>query len=428
MNILLVNSYYEPEVIGGAEKSVKKLAEILTKQGHKVTILCTCEKGITHENIEGVHVIRFSPKNFGRRIDHVKLNFENCNLVKRMLYWELYKQNFVYFIDTYNVLNYNILQKFIREIKPDVIHTNGLYEITPVIWKVANRYKIRLIHTLRDYYLMCINGNLKKLNDKCECHEVSEWCERRRIFNFRLMEKYPDIFTCPSEATKAVFTDWHKELEPKIKVIYNAIDYDYNHIEQLKERKEKEILFKKKVKFVYVGAISEFKGILWLLNQFHELVHDDIELHIAGTGDLNQIVKKQCEIDKRIVFHGFMQEDDLNQLLEGCDLLVCPSLWAEPFGRVVLDAYKNMLPVITSGFGGLGEIVDHKKTGYILDMQNPHGLEEAVSYFLDDRKIFLTVYQRIIKKIKEFSIDNQAAAFLEVYSENPITTGAKNDY
>ncbi len=41
MKILLVNTYYYPEIYGGAEYSVKKLAEELKQQGHTVKVLCT---------------------------------------------------------------------------------------------------------------------------------------------------------------------------------------------------------------------------------------------------------------------------------------------------------------------------------------------------------------------------------------------------
>jgi glycosyltransferase involved in cell wall biosynthesis len=51
-------------------------------------------------------------------------------------------------------------------------------------------------------------------------------------------------------------------------------------------------------------------------------------------------------------------------------------MWSEPFGRIILDAYKNAMPVITTGFGGMGEIVDPYKTGLILDLNNENSLRK----------------------------------------------------
>ena len=57
MRIMIVNAYYAPDIRGGAEYSVKKLAEGLTKKGHTVRVLCTSDSDI-HENIDGVDVVR----------------------------------------------------------------------------------------------------------------------------------------------------------------------------------------------------------------------------------------------------------------------------------------------------------------------------------------------------------------------------------
>ena len=57
MKILLVNTYYYPEIYGGAEYSVKKLAEELKQQGHTVKVLCTGSEA-KREVIDGIDVIR----------------------------------------------------------------------------------------------------------------------------------------------------------------------------------------------------------------------------------------------------------------------------------------------------------------------------------------------------------------------------------
>lgn len=99
----------------------------------------------------------------------------------------------------------------------------------------------------------------------------------------------------------------------------------------------------------------------WLLENFMKISGTNIELHIAGSGPLESRVKECALLDNRIIFHGFLSEQQLNSLLEKSDILICPSMWSEPFGRIILDAYKNAMPVITTGFGGMGEIVDHIK-------------------------------------------------------------------
>ena len=71
MKILLVNTYYYPEIYGGAEYCVKKLAEELKQQGHTVKVLCTgCEAN--REVIDGIDVIRVVSKKLCRRCEAAK--------------------------------------------------------------------------------------------------------------------------------------------------------------------------------------------------------------------------------------------------------------------------------------------------------------------------------------------------------------------
>ena len=56
MNILIINSYYYPDIIGGAEISVQKLAEILATN-HNVSVVCTGSM-FKDEVINNVHVYR----------------------------------------------------------------------------------------------------------------------------------------------------------------------------------------------------------------------------------------------------------------------------------------------------------------------------------------------------------------------------------
>ena len=57
MRIMVINTYYYPEIVGGAEYSVKKLSEKLVQEGHTVRVLCTGKEN-SKEIIDGVEVVR----------------------------------------------------------------------------------------------------------------------------------------------------------------------------------------------------------------------------------------------------------------------------------------------------------------------------------------------------------------------------------
>ncbi len=60
MNILILNTYYYPNIIGGTEESIKLLAEGLSKKGHNVIVLSAdgIEKSMKTKNLHGVTLIR----------------------------------------------------------------------------------------------------------------------------------------------------------------------------------------------------------------------------------------------------------------------------------------------------------------------------------------------------------------------------------
>lgn len=119
MKILLVNTYYYPEIYGGAEYSVKKLAEELIRQGNTVKVLCTGNEA-RHELIDGVEVIRIISRNVCR----------GCEAAKYPLYKRVIRRT----LDIWNPFNKAKIDKVLEEYKPDVVHTNGLYDLSTIVW------------------------------------------------------------------------------------------------------------------------------------------------------------------------------------------------------------------------------------------------------------------------------------------------------
>ena len=62
MNIVYINSFYAPDEIGGAEKSVRFLAETLQAQGHKTTVI-TLGREAESTQLNGVRIERITTPN-----------------------------------------------------------------------------------------------------------------------------------------------------------------------------------------------------------------------------------------------------------------------------------------------------------------------------------------------------------------------------
>lgn len=400
MRIMLINSFYAPDIRGGAEYSVKKLAEGLQSKGHTVRVLCTGDFD-TEEMIDSIEIVRFKP--YGA---HKKKNIHDVTRWRRLL---------GHLLDIWNGGNSNRLSQEIERFAPDVINTNNLYGITPIIWKIAKKKNIRLVHTIRDYYLMCplVAMSCKKTNGE-KCENPGYGCQLHRNMN-RLHSKYVDCVTAPSALTLNVLTKDGFFKSSKTKVIANATDFDINAIKKIFSIRVAELDKKEGVSFVYLGTLSEQKGIRWMIDSFRAIENKTCKLYVAGKGDLQEYVVEESKSDSRIVFVGFLNEQQVSQLLQSTDVLLCPSLWEEPFGRVVLDAYKNVMPVICSNMGALPELVEDGKTGFVVAARNSEELRDRMMYYIEEKKRIIQQAKNGVNQLEKHTIEHQLVEFEKVY-------------
>ncbi|NJP41560.1 glycosyltransferase family 4 protein [Oscillospiraceae bacterium HV4-5-C5C] len=400
MRIMLINSFYAPDIRGGAEYSVKKLAEGLQSRGHTVRVLCTGAYD-TEEVIDGIEIVRFKP--FGA---YKKINIHDVPRWRRLL---------GHLLDIWNTGNSKRLSQEIKRFAPDVINTNNLYGITPIVWKIAKKLDIRLVHTVRDYYLMCplVALTCKKTNGR-KCANPGYGCQLHRNMN-RLHSKYVDCVTAPSALTLSILTDDGFFKSSDKKVIANATDFDISAVKKILSNRVAELDKKTGVLFVYLGTLSEQKGIRWMIDTFRSIENKTCKLYIAGKGDLEDYVAAETSKDNRIEFVGFLNEQQVSQLLQSTDVLLCPSLWEEPFGRVVLDAYKHAMPVICSNMGALTELVEDRKSGFVVEARNCEQLKNRMMYYIEDKNRIIQQAVNSVNQLEKYTIDHQLDEFEKVY-------------
>lgn len=394
MRVLIVNTYYFPNIIGGAEISVKKLAEGLVDKGIEVHVICTGTENLIEE-INGVKVHRTKLSNIYQPIE-----LRNKSNVKKLIG----RAN-----DIYNILNKRKLKEVISRISPDIIHVNNIYGISPVIWDVAKEMNIKVVHTIRDYYLMC--PRISMMKDEKTCSEKNIVCKYFSDINKKASHKV-DFVTAPSQFTLDIFLKDGFFNVTKSKKVFNAIDFEEKLVEEIynfKSRRNEE-----NIKFVFMGTLSESKGIKLLLEAFSEIKKDNIQLLIAGKGPLETMVNEYCKKDKRIIYKGFMKEEEINNMLKKSDILIAPSIWNEPFGRVVIDGYKNVMPVIAGSYGGLKEIVKDGLTGKLIEPRNKQEFIESIEYFCDTENI-KKMLNNCSSELKNYSIECQVEEFINIY-------------
>lgn len=145
---------------------------------------------------------------------------------------------------------------------------------------------------------------------------------------------------------------------------------------------------KEPLNLLYMGKIDENKGIFHLLEIISknkcELVGKVI-LNIAGNGDVNRLSKiiEENDMQGYVKYHGWADENKKNELLSVSDVYIQLSEF-ESFGISILEAMSYGLPIITTGVGGVTDLVEDKINGLIVKREDDESIRKAIMFFVDN--------------------------------------------
>ena len=107
----------------------------------------------------------------------------------------------------------------------------------------------------------------------------------------------------------------------------------------------------------YLGRIHESKGIEYLIESFLSIKNTNYILQIGGDGEQDYVERLKMKYSsKKVQFLGKVNSEEF---LKKIRLLVVPSLWEEPFGRVIIEAHACACPVLVSNRGGMPELINN---------------------------------------------------------------------
>ena len=144
---------------------------------------------------------------------------------------------------------------------------------------------------------------------------------------------------------------------------------------------------------LFAGRLVEEKGVIELAEACRDLLphHPDWSLLIAGSEShgskagvshfarrLYRILRK---LGRQAVMTGFISHKKLISLMAEAAIVVVPSKWEEPFGRVAAEALSTGSILVTSGKGGLKEIAG--KSGIILPEVSAAAIKETLKEIIE---------------------------------------------
>jgi len=166
-----------------------------------------------------------------------------------------------------------------------------------------------------------------------------------------------------------------------ISVIPNGVDCEFFRPRDEAKRTGKRVLF--------VSRLVNRKGPHVLIRAFKNVlgVIPDAELTMVGVGYLRsplQMMAYDLGIGDSVKFLGDVPPDELATTYSHSDVFVLPSLHAESFGMVLLEAMASEVPVIASRTGGVPEVVTDRKEGVLVKPGDEDELSAALVRALED--------------------------------------------
>jgi glycosyltransferase involved in cell wall biosynthesis len=159
------------------------------------------------------------------------------------------------------------------------------------------------------------------------------------------------------------------------------------------------------VRFGYIGRLELEKGIKELLSVMKDVAGTNgAKLIVAGTGALASEVDKMAEAEPWLTYLGWVPGEDVANVLDSIDYLVIPSLWAENFPGIAIQAGLAGVPVIAFDVGGISEIVINETNGLLVSPGNIVALTQAILRAIDNREMLSRLSQSALELSSRFDV------------------------
>lgn len=411
MKILILSDNFPPESGAGAEKVAFDLSCEFSKKGHQVFVINTTQD---------------------KKKEKLGVDFNGMKIYR--IYVPDYHNRWKAYLSLYNPKAIKKVEKILQEIKPDVVHAHNIhYYLSYYSLRLAKKYSRAVFLTAHDvmsfHYSKLFefvdqdNLNISKKFD----YKINPWQQIKRFkkrYNpfrniiIRYYLKYVDKIIAVSRALKEAL---NRNGIGNVEVIHNGIDSENWQISRNKEEqfKNKFNLNNKKV-VLFGGRLSTLKGGNKILEAMESVSKEipNAVLLVLGRKDSYADKMEQIAKEKRIniIFTGWIEKEELKSAYWVSDIVVTPSIYLDPFPTVNLEAMACKKPVVGTCFGGTPEIVEDKKTGYIINPFNVKEMSKKIINLLENKekaeKFGKTGY---IKILNNFTLNRKADKYLKKF-------------
>jgi glycosyltransferase involved in cell wall biosynthesis len=381
MRILFIAEHYKHNIQGGGEINLFSLCEALVESGHDVSVLTSYDSEKKKEMMNGVMVYQTV------KTGNVTGLFGN---VTRLFSFPSSVAGEV--------------DKLLRKKHFDIIHLIGS---ALIVAYSLRRCGISVVATVESYIALCpkgdyICGNSIALSHwgffrfvKCvlQSDEIGKvrnvWYVKYNplffgLVYYRFLRMNQGLHYAKLIAISSFVQKRLRSYNLRSVVIPNFVDCDkFKHpIKKNLHRYYKKRL-SPKIKILYLGSLTRYKGIHVLLKAVCGL---DCHVDVYGSGMLKRNLERYSDLNNLdVMFHAPVDYSVVPLLYQNADIVVFPSLWPEPFGRIAIEAMASGTIVVGSRVGGIAETIE-SGVGMLVEPGNIVELRDVLKTLIYDKR------------------------------------------
>lgn len=409
MRILMLSEFYHP-IVGGIEQYVRTLSVELAARGHEVSVVTSWQKGFpTFEIDQGVriHRIRATIQRIGVLFSESERRYLPPSPDPEVMY---------------------ALYQIILQERPDIVHAHDWMVHSFTLLKALS--KAKLVVSLHGYSLSCVQKRLMRDEMRCSGPELRKcldctsrfygtvkgpvltlahllWSEKER----RTVDMFLPVSQAVVEGNQLVKYEVPFQVIPNF--VPDSTDITCDDMNPFLAQLPGEDFL------LFVGDVTLDKGVAVLLHAYSE-IPDHIPLVLIG----RPILEGLSELPSNVFVMGIWPHQAVMQAWSRCSIAIVPSIVAETFGIVAIEAMSMGKPVVASNIGGLTDVVVNNETGFLVPSGDPEALREAIQCLLDNpvRREYMgdMAKQRVVKFHANTVVPCVEQVYQDMFEVNPI--------
>lgn len=375
MRICIVSGIFYPE-IGGPATHLYNLCFELVKNGNEI---CVISYGDIKEDCNYPFPIKRISRKTPFLLRLLKFTYQVIKIGKNCD---------VFYVDHYG-FPAALVNLFLR--KPMIIRICGDFA-----WEYACRHKLTT-------------------------ENINEFQNKKHSLSVEIMKAIQYFYTkranrviVPSNYLKSIVSGWGIPSH-KIDIVYNALREADFRISLSQAEARKEIGANSGMLMLVIARLVPWKGIdglIKILPRFNK----ETQLMVVGDGpDMPRLrnLVYSLGMGKQVIFKGQILHHRVSLYLRAADIFMLPSLY-EGLPHTILEAMIVGIPIVATNIGGIPEIIEDGKEGFLFEPGDSSGLEKLINRLAGERFTTLRLVNNAKEKIKQFNWDTLAEKIIRI--------------